>query len=133
MPSINKRPISRTNDPGVVAWLESLSKAALADIFIDMTQRNLGDENADGETLLAAMVEEAEPVMRVRGDKLPPTDQWQKDRCKRVASLRAGVLDIPRATPEERAAARANVRRRANDLLAEGRALRPSFPWPDDQ
>lgn len=128
-----KRPVSRTTDPGVIEWLRGLSKAALADIFVDLVQQNLGDDEADGEKLLAALYDAAEPVMLARNDKLPRKDSWERARCKYAASLQASVLDLPRATPEERAQARADARRRGNEILAEGRALRPSFPWPSDR
>lgn len=50
--------------------LDSLSKAALADLVVDLLRRNAGDETLDGAAFIEVLEEAAAPVLGFRGD--PP-------------------------------------------------------------
>lgn len=66
-----KKPITQVESREACSFLDGFSKAALADLVVDLVRRNAGNEDLDGAELVAAIVAEAEPVMVARGDKMP--------------------------------------------------------------
>jgi hypothetical protein len=70
---INKKPIAFTGDSKVANALNELSKAALADMVIDLLRKDAGDIDGDldGPQLLAVIRKTATPVLCVRGDHIP--------------------------------------------------------------
>jgi hypothetical protein len=69
-----KKPITQTDDVAVALYLDKMSKAALADLVVDLVRRSEGDEHLDGDALAAAIDRAAHPVFAVRGDKPPRYD-----------------------------------------------------------
>lgn len=66
-----KKPTTQVESREACSFLDGFSKAALADLVVDLVRRNAGDEDLDGAALVAAITAEAEPVMILRGDKMP--------------------------------------------------------------
>lgn len=89
MPALNKKPLTQTNSMAVADLLEGMSKAALADLVIDLVRRGVGDE-VDGRLLFEAIAEAAEPILRVREDKPAPADMEAWARWRRRLARRAG-------------------------------------------
>ena len=69
--STGKKPITQVDSHEAWSFLSGFSKAALADIVVDLVRRNAGSEDLDGAELVAAITADAEPVMIARGDKMP--------------------------------------------------------------
>lgn len=65
-----KKPSVFTCHTEVHAFLASLSKAALADLVLDLVRRGEGDESLDGPEMVRALRKAARPVLRARGDRL---------------------------------------------------------------
>jgi hypothetical protein len=83
MPAFNKKSITQSHDPGVVCWFETVSKAALADLVIDLARRNYGeDDQLDGVELLKQVRSDAEAVFRAREDRLPETHEWETSTAR---------------------------------------------------
>lgn len=55
------------------AVIMSLSKAALADVVVDLIRRMEG-ESTDGRLLAEAFIAAAEPTLTARGDRIPQVD-----------------------------------------------------------
>jgi hypothetical protein len=57
-------------DSSAVRWfIDSVSKAFLADLVIDFARRNAGNEDLDGIELVDAIIAEADPIATARGDE----------------------------------------------------------------
>lgn len=70
-----KKGLTQTDSIGLNRYLMSYSKAALADLVIDLVRRG-GGEALDGRTLAVAIAEAAAPVMLARGDTSPNPDAY---------------------------------------------------------
>ncbi len=80
--------------------LDSVSKAALIDLVVDLLRRNAGDETLSGDDLAAAFTEAFEPVAVVRGDKVPTLAGVRAQRAKIEAKLaRWAAADAARCVP----------------------------------
>ena len=53
--------------------LDSVPKAGMLDLVVDLLRQRAGDESLDGEELIAAFREAYEPIAKVRGERLPKT------------------------------------------------------------
>jgi hypothetical protein len=90
-----KKGMAQTDYKATEAVLMALSKAALADLVVDLIRRAEG-ETIDGRTLAEAVVAAAEPVCLARGDRVPSSHVfWESMRpefaCQhadRVSALR---------------------------------------------
>lgn len=68
-----------SSDPEVLEALSAMSKAALADIAAQSIA--LAQGRADQPITVADLVVHAEPVLRVREDRIPaPMRRWMRDR-----------------------------------------------------
>lgn len=108
------KPVVMSHDPGALAFIDTFSKNALADIVIDLLRQNAGNERLDGTALITAIRKAAEPVMRVRGDKLAAADYWE-------GQIEAYAKRLYWA-PEPDWKAYSDVRFRAE-------SWRPDYPW----
>lgn len=69
--------MTQTRHRATEAAVMSLSKAALADIVVDLIRQQEGDELLDGQRLAIAVAQAAEPICNVRKDRLiSPTVFW---------------------------------------------------------
>lgn len=66
-----EKSIQATSSQGVRWWLERISKAALADLAVDLVRISEGDEALDGPELQAVLARAAEPVLLLRGHRVP--------------------------------------------------------------
>lgn len=67
--SAGKKPMTQAETHAAFAFIDSVSKAWLADLVIDLVRRNAGDEMLDGLGLVGAIISEAQPITEVRGDE----------------------------------------------------------------
>lgn len=105
MPALNKKSPTQSHDPGVVAWFEAVSKAALVDLVIDLARRNYGeDDQLDGLALLEQVRSDAEAVFGARGDRLPPANEWETSTIKWMK--RFSVSNRARSSSVQNACAR---------------------------
>jgi hypothetical protein len=72
-------------DPAAT-YFEQLSKAALVDILVDVLKREAGDE---GHICRESEAKElAEPVLRLRGDKIPLSTEDQIAKARAASEAR---------------------------------------------
>lgn len=76
---LNKKPMTQTRTIVAHETIMALSKAALADLVVDLLRRSEG-EDLDGEPLAKAFVEAYGPIAVARGER-PPT-VWKKKSVK---------------------------------------------------
>lgn len=73
-----------------------MSKAALADMLIDLVRVAEGDESMDGKALYWAICSRSEPVLLARGDRVPSVEGYRAglvsalSRCR--PCQRAGIV-----------------------------------------
>jgi hypothetical protein len=72
---VKKSPIW-TDHIATEALIMSLSKAALADVVIDLLRQAAGDDRLDGRRLAEAFLGAAEPTLRHRRDRIPALDTF---------------------------------------------------------
>ena len=56
---------------GVHCLVDGLSKNALGDLVVDLIRLQEGDEHLDGRPLRDAIERAIDPVLRLRGDRIP--------------------------------------------------------------
>lgn len=76
-----KRPVFATGHVG--AYLDSISKAALADLVVDLVRAAHGEETADYQ-MLALLSDAIGPVAAARGDKIPTAPAFFRALAARV-------------------------------------------------
>jgi hypothetical protein len=72
-------------DPAAT-YFEQLSKAALVDILVDVLKREAGDEGHICRESEAKSL--AEPVLRLRGDKVPLSTEDQIEKARQAGAAR---------------------------------------------
>lgn len=72
MSSVNKKSATQLNTRSGRLFFDSLSKAALVDLYVDLLRSSGGGELLDGVDLINYAKEtNLETVLGIRGDKLP--------------------------------------------------------------
>jgi hypothetical protein len=71
MAGLGKKRVMTVSDRNAIVFLDSLSKAALADLVVDLIRQREGEDLLDGPALETALRAAFEPIAIARGDKMP--------------------------------------------------------------
>jgi hypothetical protein len=72
MAGVNKKGITQSQDRRARVYFDSLSKAALIDLYIDLLRSSGGGDELDGEALIEyAKATNLETILNIRKDKPP--------------------------------------------------------------
>lgn len=74
MPSYRYNPPASVTAQAVGSFLGDLSKNALIDLYCQQLALNRGE--ADREVTLVEVIEDAEPMLKLRGDRVP--SRWRQ-------------------------------------------------------
>lgn len=85
-----KKGMTQTISYGVEYLVTSYSKAALADLVVDLVRLNIGDETVEGRSLALAFADAMRPIAEVRNDRHVDPDAFARFVERRAAK---GYID----------------------------------------